>query len=200
MTRTGSRGGAPAGSMVVGGLVLSPSLLALNPHLRAQSGKACAKVAPGAPRAQRRTRAVEITDARAERDEAAGRATLHLDGLRLASSVNRAEHRAVRGRRIARQRSAVEAALAQAGTPLPVPCVVTITRFGPRAMDSDNVVTACKHVRDAVAAWLLPVRQSDGRVVGDDSPSAPIEWRCVGEVRKTWGVRVVVEVSGGGAR
>lgn len=35
------------------------------------------------------------------------------------------------------------------------PCVVEITRIGPRALDDDNVQHAAKHVRDAVAMWLF---------------------------------------------
>ena len=34
------------------------------------------------------------------------------------------------------------------------PIVVTITRLGPRALDSDNLASSGKHVRDAIATWL----------------------------------------------
>lgn len=35
-----------------------------------------------------------------------------------------------------------------------LPCQVTITRLAPRSLDSDNLVHACKHVRDEVAKWI----------------------------------------------
>lgn len=186
------------GSVVVGGVALTPSLLARNPHLVASAGITTAP----ATKARAPAKARDVVSVRIERGAADGAAdgaggdhdavTLHLEGLRLESSPNLREHGAVRGGRVARQRPIVEDALREAGTPVPVPCVVTIVRFGPRAMDSDSVVTACKNVRDAVAAWLLPVRHRNGRIVGNDGPSAPIDWLYDGVVRKTWGVRVTI--------
>ena len=34
----------------------------------------------------------------------------------------------------------------------PMPLVVTITRVGPRKLDDDNLASACKYVRDQIAA------------------------------------------------
>jgi hypothetical protein len=34
----------------------------------------------------------------------------------------------------------------------PMPLVVTIVRVGPRTLDDDNLASACKHVRDQIAA------------------------------------------------
>jgi hypothetical protein len=48
-----------------------------------------------------------------------------------------------------------------------MPVVVTLTRVGPRTLDSDNLQASLKAVRDATASWL--------RV--SDSPASPVEWR-----------------------
>jgi len=36
----------------------------------------------------------------------------------------------------------------------PMPLVITITRIGPRKLDDDNLASACKYVRDAIAATI----------------------------------------------
>ena len=36
----------------------------------------------------------------------------------------------------------------------PMPCVVTITRIGPRRLDDDNLAGACKYVRDQIATMI----------------------------------------------
>jgi hypothetical protein len=48
----------------------------------------------------------------------------------------------------------------------PAPLLVTITRVGPRLLDDDNLATACKFVRDQIAA-----------AVGIDDGSALYTWR-----------------------
>ena len=36
----------------------------------------------------------------------------------------------------------------------PVPLVITITRVGPRELDTDNLAASAKHVRDGISDWL----------------------------------------------
>ena len=36
----------------------------------------------------------------------------------------------------------------------PAPLTITITRIGPRRLDSDNLAASAKHVRDGIADWL----------------------------------------------
>src|SRR5688572_29324470 len=52
------------------------------------------------------------------------------------------------------------------------PCVVTLVRIGPRPLDGDNLQSACKAVRDAIAK-LLEIDDADVR----------IEWRYQQERR-----------------
>ena len=35
-----------------------------------------------------------------------------------------------------------------------VPCIVTITRIGPKKLDDDNLAISAKHVRDGIAAKI----------------------------------------------
>jgi hypothetical protein len=96
--------------------------------------------------------------------------TVTIPGLRLVSEANAHEHWRKRSARAKSQRLVVSFLLGpQSGVPAPhpVPLVVTIKRVGSRLMDSDNVVGAAKHVRDAIAKWL-------GR---DDGPKGCVEWR-----------------------
>lgn len=110
---------------------------------------------------------------------------LELPGVELKSEANERGHSIARSRRVAEQRAAVESTLrTMGGAPPVLPAVVCITRVAPRALDSDNLASACKAVRDAVALWLVPVEQvvrtgalrGTVRTVGDDR-DARVEWR-----------------------
>ncbi len=57
----------------------------------------------------------------------------------------------------------------------PLPVVVTITRVGPRKLDDDNLCSACKYIRDAIA-----------QVIGTDDGSPLYTWQYrqqIGEYR-----------------
>ena len=73
--------------------------------------------------------------------------------LRLPSAANLRENWRVRHRRVKAQRQLV--AVYIGGKPAPaLPVVVTLTRVAPRALDSDNLQSAFKGIRDEVAKWL----------------------------------------------
>lgn len=78
--------------------------------------------------------------------------------LRLYSTSNRREHWAKRAKRVKRERGIVETltrhVIAQAGFALGG-VVITITRHGPRKLDSDNLATSAKAVRDGIADALF---------------------------------------------
>lgn len=78
------------------------------------------------------------------------------------SEANRRDHWATKARRTKAHRNA-----AWALCPVyPVPCVVTLTRVAPRALDDDNNVSSMKAVRDGIAKRL-----------GVDDRSPLVEWR-----------------------
>ena len=77
--------------------------------------------------------------------------------IRLVCGANSREHHMARARRIAYEHRIVTLAMdahvrhALRG----VPCTVTLTRIAPRALDvDDNLPSASKGPRDAIAKWL----------------------------------------------
>lgn len=64
------------------------------------------------------------------------------------------------------QRLAVKLSFHDVAIP-PMPLLVVITRIGPRRLDDDNLASACKYVRDAIAG-----------LVGIDDGSDQYTWRC----------------------
>jgi hypothetical protein len=99
--------------------------------------------------------------------------------LRIESCANLREHWAKRANRARSHR------LAAIAVPIhPLPCVVTIVRIAPRELDSDNLASGCKALRDGIAD-RLGVKDNDPRVV----------WRYA-QARgkpKEYAVRVVIE-------
>lgn len=108
-----------------------------------------------------------------------------LKGLRLERGANAREHHFARAQRVARERALVDGALAGVTPPLG-PWRVVIARGGPRPLDSDNLASSCKAVRDAVAAWLGV----------DDGPDAPVTWEY-GQRRGGYLVEVTITTGGG---
>ena len=108
--------------------------------------------------------------------------------LRTTTGLNAREHPMARAKRVKSERDAVSRALRKAlGAPrhrcsgvVTLPCVVVLTRVGPRAdlADSDGTSGGLKAVRDAVAAYL-----------GVDDGSDWLRWEYAQE-RGEWGVRV----------
>lgn len=128
-----------------------------------------------------------------------GGIVVEIPGVELVSEANARGHTLAKARRVAQQRAVVESTLrTMGGSPPALPAVVCVTRIAPRELDSDNLASACKAVRDAVAVWLVPVEQvvrtgtlrGTRRTVGDDR-DARVEWRCAQE-RGPHGVRIEV--------
>lgn len=63
----------------------------------------------------------------------------------------------------------------------PLPLLITITRIGPRRLDDDNLSSACKYVRDTIAAF-----------VGVDDGSPLYTWRCEQCIGAKYGVEVEI--------
>jgi len=100
---------------------------------------------------------------------------------------NQREHHFARKRRVSSERAGVSMGLLIHHGPdwkrrlAGPPYVVTLTRLGPRELDSDNLQGACKAIRDQVALELGL----------DDSPRSPIEW-VYRQERGEYGVRVEI--------
>lgn len=108
---------------------------------------------------------------------------VEIDGLRLAS-LNAREHWSAKQRRVRDERAwsrvAIRAAGIRAIGPDETACIV-IVRRGRRALDDDNLVGACKHVRDGVADAL-----------GIDDADPRVTWICDQAPATSYGVAIEV--------
>lgn len=102
--------------------------------------------------------------------------------LRIESVANLREHWAAKAKRTKAHRMA-----ALAIKPHPLPCVVTLTRIAPRALDDDNLRSGFKGLRDGIA---------DRLGIADNDPR--IEWRYAQErgKPKEYAARVQIESLG----
>ena len=100
--------------------------------------------------------------------------------LRLPSLANQRVHPLKRWRQGRQQKNAVASALTPYLKPA-LPAVVTLTRIGPRKLDSDNLAISFKAVRDQLAAWI-----------GVDDGSDLYVWQYAQEKAKEYGIRIEV--------
>lgn len=73
--------------------------------------------------------------------------------IRIVSVANVREHWAARAKRSKLHRETAHLMLRRLAPPAP-PVTVTMTRIGPRTLDTDNLSSGCKAARDGVADWL----------------------------------------------
>lgn len=76
--------------------------------------------------------------------------------IRVISEANGREHWAVKMRRGKAQQQEIDAVMSNAlrGRAVALPCVVRLTRIGPKALDSDNLAGGFKACQDAIARRL----------------------------------------------
>jgi hypothetical protein len=83
--------------------------------------------------------------------------------IRIESVANLREHWSERAKRAREHKTAVWYSLRAARAPHSLPCIVTLTRIAPRALDGDNLQSGLKAARDGVALWLQ-VDDADERI------------------------------------
>jgi len=105
---------------------------------------------------------------------------LEIAGVRLHNPLNNRKHWRTVARR-GKTEKAIATGILHAYRPPSLPVSVTLTRVAPRAFDSDNLAAACKHVRDAVAAWLG---------VDDADPRVAWSYAQAKAPARTYGVRI----------
>jgi hypothetical protein len=101
--------------------------------------------------------------------------------LRVASKANERTHWAIKARDAKRERMAARAKFPHGEARALL--VVTLTRLGPRALDSDNLAGSMKNIRDGIA---------DALRIDDASPL--VRWEYEQE-RGEYAVRVKVEAA-----
>ena len=111
-----------------------------------------------------------------------------IPGLKIVSTANLREHWTARAARNKDHRKTAWASMlsARAEAPETGKFLVELTRIYPprgKPMDSDNLSSGFKAVRDGVADWLCM-----------DDGSAKIKWVTSQEQSAAWGVRIVVSI------
>ena len=156
------------------------TVAAVRESLTAEQWAALERINPhlAAPVARARQRG-DLVEAHAHRD--GPRVTVVAKGLRLALTKNARLHPLAEARARRRERQVIDRALAGVAPPAG-PWRVVITRIGPRVMDTDNVDTAAKGVRDSIAAWC-----------GVDDGDSAWTWEVRGEVARGYAVRITIE-------
>ena len=106
--------------------------------------------------------------------------------IRIVSEANDRSHWAVKHKRKSAQQTEMIIVLRNVLRESPkvaFPCVVTLTRIGPRAIDSDNLANGFKGVRDAIAGEL-EIDDGDSRIKFE------YEQEAIG--KREYGVRVKI--------
>ncbi len=105
--------------------------------------------------------------------------------IRTVSPANLRVHWCMRARRAKDHRSAAGLVMRSKLTREPIgdgPICVTLTRCAPRSLDSDNLATSCKGVRDGIADGL-----------GIDDGDERITWVYKQQKAKDYSIRVEME-------
>lgn len=108
--------------------------------------------------------------------------------IKTISEANCRDHWAVKSRRRKAQQAEVDAMLLNAlrGRKMALPCVVRLTRVAPKVLDSDNLASAFKAARDAIAR-RLGIDDGDPRIKFEYEQTAigRHEYNVVVEIRST---------------
>ena len=114
--------------------------------------------------------------------------------VRVVSESNHHTHwreRYTRGKQQAFMVRAFLEAWRREGNPWPQPpLTVTLTKLGPAKLDRDNLGTAFKAIRDAIAKWLAGIDDPKARAPDDDEL---ITWEYAQEYSRAHSIRVLFE-------
>ena len=107
--------------------------------------------------------------------------------LKTTSEANSREHWAVKHKRHANQKKAIWGLFMKERPQIILPCVIHIIRISPRQLDSDNLLTSLKYIRDAIAEQLIP-----GKAVGRADDSRDLAWRYSQEKGKPQAIKIIL--------
>jgi len=110
--------------------------------------------------------------------------------VRTVSEANMSEHWRARYRRSQSQKAAVKAIFCARDLDgeIELPCIVTLTRVGKRRMDTDNLASSLKYVRDAVAEMIITDRP--GLATGWHDGDPRITWKYEQRVGENYAVEL----------
>ena len=118
------------------------------------------------------------------------------------SESNRSEHWTKSSKRHKQQQFFIRALFKSEMEPIPLPCVITLTRIGPRVLDcEENLPMAFKWIKDEIGACLFPekvlfYRKKGGKIIANKghSDSDPrVKWKYAQEKGKILGIKIEIE-------
>ena len=121
--------------------------------------------------------------------------------IKTVSEANSSEHWTKKAERHKQQQFILRWGLKNYMCMLKVPCTVKLTRLSPRTLDSDNLLTSLKYIRDEISEILIPEKKKyylskQGRAVpikgrADDDPR--IKWEYDQQKSKTQSVMIEID-------
>lgn len=76
--------------------------------------------------------------------------------IKTVSEANSSEHWSKKAKRHKRQQFLVRYMFNKETEKIRLPCTVTLTRLSPRTLDTDNLQTSMKYIRDEISELLIP--------------------------------------------
>jgi len=121
--------------------------------------------------------------------------------LKTISESNTHEHWSKASKRHRHQQFFVRALFTAEIRPIPMPCVITMTRIASRMLDDDNVPVSMKWIRDEIGAQLFPEKvvkyqgKTKGKLVknkGHADSDPRVTWKYAQEKGKIQGIRIEI--------
>ena len=110
--------------------------------------------------------------------------------IRTRSELNTSEHWQARRKRHRGQKNELWAAFIAYRDKVRLPCHVTFVRLAPRILDTDNLASAFKHLRDQLAYILIP-GLAPGRADGDSRLAWSYDQKKT--TAKLYGVEIILD-------
>ena len=106
--------------------------------------------------------------------------------LKLASESNQRQHWSKGYARHKRQKEVIRWELLSYRIPKELPVTIILIRLSPRKFDDDNLISAFKYVRDAIADYFI-----EGKAPGRADDSSEMRWLYGHEKSKPVGIQVI---------
>ena len=121
--------------------------------------------------------------------------------IKTVSEANSSEHWTKKADRHKQQQFILRWGLRDITDSIQLPCIVRLIRLSPRTLDSDNLLTALKYIRDEISEILIPDKKryylsKQGRAVpikGRADDDDRITWQYDQEKSKTQAIRIEIE-------
>jgi len=104
--------------------------------------------------------------------------------IKTVSEANASEHWTVKSRRHHSQQRIIRYAMAKHADVIRVPCTVRLIRVSPGLLDSDNLLTAFKWIRDEISELILPDKKKS--YTSGHGKTVSLKGRCDDDPRITW--------------